>query len=175
MKRLISLLIAVVILCGTTGCAAGSKGNSFDIDFYKKSVADLCASIEESAVHYGNIASYQNNLWKASENMGSIMTQERLVNSGFEWFFEETGISAEDLTATYDANASTYKDIIMQETEGEEAKEIEELLRNFFASYMDLRNLVISPSGSRNDFVGKYNDIINSLTSVKSELLIFLA
>ena len=74
------------------------------------------------------------------------MTQDKLVNYGFEWFFEKFGISEDDLQASYDAHASAYKDIIMQETEGEEAKEIEELLRNFFTAYMDLRNIVISPS-----------------------------
>lgn len=174
MRKFVALAMVLVMALWLVGCSEQPGTEPFDLDTYKESVSRCCSSVEESAVHYGNIAQYQNNYWKASENIGGTITTEKLLEASEEWFSNESGISFDNLNAQYEDLSTQYKKIVMTEVEGKEAEEIEELFRTFFTAYMDLRSLVMSPSGSRDTFVNQYNEHVATFTRAQNELLLFL-
>ena len=178
MKRLLTLALAILLTLGLGGCSVEldeePTKEPFDLDAYKALAVAFCTTVEENAVDLGKIARRQNNYWEALDALGGFVTTEKILENSSEWFFEETGLSFSDLEAKYEEHSSLYRDIIMTEIEGKEAEEIESLIRIFFDAYTDLYTLVMSPSGSREDFVDRYNEIIESFRSAQNELAIFL-
>ena len=127
MRKILSLLFALVLVFGLFGCSGSvDQEAAFDLEVYKSDVKSCVSSVSEAAVAFGNIAQYQNNYWANMNQMGSYPDSEKLVSAGFEWYEKETGVPFSDLTAQYESHSATYKDILLTEIDGKEAEEIEE-------------------------------------------------
>ena len=172
MKRIFAFILVVALFMSLIGC--GSKEEPFDLSAYKEKVSACCTSVDEHIINYGNIAQYQNNYWNNMEQFTGTVTEENLLSAAEEWFVEKTSTSFADLDAIYQEHTAAYKEIILMEIEGKEAEEIDAQFRVFFGAYMDLHNMVMSPSCSHSEFIQNYNEYIDAYTSAQSHLALFL-
>lgn len=173
MKRFMCFLFVLSLSFSVSGCGP-SQDRNFDIEEYRQSVFDLCSSVEEYTIYYSSMAQSQSINWKAMETMGLPVTTEKLLEYAEEWISKEAGLSLSDLDDKYEEHSELYKQLITTETEGKEAEEIALLLRVFFEAYVDMRSAVMSPSGSRVEYVSKINSIASEFISARDSILIFL-
>lgn len=175
-----SVFICAVVLAISfllSGCGGSSAGpvetdvheQTFDLEEYKASVSSCREDINSASLILANIGSYENNFWKA---LGSL--SDDIVDSAFVWLSDNSEESQETVIAANDGINEAYKMIVLEDIDGNEAKEIDVAFRNLYDAYSDMYDLVLNPSGDRASFAKKLSGLIDSVSDSDSDLALFL-
>ncbi len=175
--RLMATALALVMLCACSPSQVATtpppelspSPASFDLDAYKASVKTCSDEINEATIILYNMAKYENNYW---QTLGEL--SDSMVGSAFDWIAENSEETEDSINATYDSIRAQYKEIVLVEVEGKEAEEIEAAFKGLYDSYVDMYDIVTSPSGSIGDFVDAINENVRNSKDCSDELSLFL-
>ncbi|NBH79183.1 hypothetical protein D3Z52_13620 [Clostridiaceae bacterium] len=188
MKRFLTVLLLVLAL---TACASNESAPAtdttaepeavFDLDAYKSAVSECRTAINNAGLIIANVGSYEVNFCKSMNNInentgwGSYTIEtEDVAESGFAWLEEKTDYTRETVDTSYSEIQQQYKEIILTEIEGAEAKEIDAAFRELYDAYTTLYSLVTTPSGLPQDFAKEILACANTMTDSDEALALFL-
>lgn len=148
----------------------------FDISEYKKIVSEYNDYVSDNMIALYNMGKYEYNYWNNSEKLGATPDSSELSAKAFEWIAEnsENEHTEISITSNHDEICNLYATIIKTSTEGSEAEEIENLVKDIYDSYTSLYNLITSPSGNLDSFADMYNTNIQNLQKDTETLSLLL-
>lgn len=185
-RKFFSLILAGLMVVSLLGCASSNSGTNseaptqeiekeeFDLTAYKALVSACRADINAAGTMVANVGKYENSYWTAMNNVNGRVDSDKMVESAFSWFSENSDESRETVDAAYESIRQQYKDIALIEIEGKEAEEIDSAFRNMYDAYSSLYSIVTSPSGDRSNFVTSYNEYVGTITDSDEDLALFL-
>lgn len=159
----------IITGCGNTSTPASQKGSnyestsSFNINSYKDAISKAQTSIMDEAILCSNMGKYENSYWENLNKIGGSVDFNNLPEMAYNWLLEKGNITKETFEQNYININNQYKEIILIETDGKEASELENTYKNLYNAFISLYLLVTEPSGSLTSFTENYNNYVNAI------------
>lgn len=184
-KVLRSFLVTMALFCLAACGGENSQSVSpapdqeaekeFNLEEYKTAVSECRDAINEAGILVANVGSYEINYCNALASIsGKTAVTDEMVEKAFDWLAEKADVSRETVDKTYDNIRQQYKDIILIEIDGQEAKEIDSSFRGLYDAYDSMYSLTTSPSGLASDFANKFQSYVTAMVDIDKDLSLFL-
>lgn len=169
--------------CSTCGETEGEPlpppEPEFDLEAYKEKVKYCHDIILENTVILNNLASWISGyMVEYNKFMKQITFSDETLSKSYDWYCDGTGedrSTIERNVADRDkAIKDSYKEIITEEIEGNEAIKIDESLREMFESYSALYTYVTSDNYSLYDFADYVNTLLHTFSSADNNISLFI-
>ena len=192
MKKLIAVLLSVALCvslsaCGKepdqSGTATGPTTESttvpteaaeqIDAEVFKGGIRSSVKSMSFFCEIYMLVLEYQVSYWESSEQLLVSRSSKDIAQKGIKTM-EGAGISYEDVTGAHQTYSETYKRVVLANIQGRELEEIRNAYMEYFDSYLNIYNLMLSPSSDRKTFASDVSECIKNYKNALSKIYIFL-
>lgn len=182
MKRLfLFTLIIVLMFCGCAAPAPAAEPEApqptesepqtaepepvaetapaFDLDAYKSAVDQFRRDVMDNGTNLSNVANYEANYIKNLTNIRGSADSESTLESAQKWFEEKSESTFSDIETAHAKIKEEYAALIITETDGKEAEELDSYVRSMYEGYTDLYKAATTASPTSFDL---FADIVNN-------------
>ena len=192
MKKLIAVLLSVALCvslsaCGKepdqSGTATGPAVESttvpteaaqqIDAEVFKGGIRSSAKSMSFFSEIYIVVLEYQSSYWETTERMLLDKSPEDIAKKGIE-ALEDAGISFDDIKEVHETYSETYKAVVLTDVYSNELREIKNAYIAYFDAYLDMYNLMTSPTGDCASFASSVSECVKTYKNALAKIDIFL-